>query len=237
MIQPRPVVYPEEDGKPMSETEFHGEQLSQLVYKARVLLRDQRDHTHVAGNQLFYWVEGDNTKSFSPDVYVMRGVPQRPPRRIWKLWEGGSLDFVIELSSPASWRRDIGYKVELYEMLGVYEYVVFDVLSESSMPQLQMWRLQNGVLQPLPGETFESEVLGARLVANGWHLDVVGPDGAVVLGPEQDVAAARRKSEALEQEAAAHAARAAEAERRIDVAQARIRALEAELAQRKPDGD
>ena len=66
MIRPNAVIYPESDGQPMCETEFHGEQLTQLIYKARVLLRDQSDHTHVAGNQLFYWVEGDPTKSFSP---------------------------------------------------------------------------------------------------------------------------------------------------------------------------
>ena len=62
-----------------------------------------------------------------PDVMVAFGVPSERFRLSYQTWRMGKVpDFVLEVVSESSWRRDYGSKRELYERLGVAEYFIFD---------------------------------------------------------------------------------------------------------------
>ena len=179
MIQPRPVEYPESDGLPMAETEEHAEAMLDLFQTIRNWLADPA-RWHVFGNQFFYYVRGNAQKAFSPDVYVIRGVPQLPRRRIWKLWEEPAAvpALVIELTSESSVTHDLGFKRELYEQLGVEEYVVFDVLRETGRSPIRIWRREGTRFEEQ--SDLRSAVLGVGFKVEDWRLRLVAPDGTLV---------------------------------------------------------
>ena len=94
------VVYPSSDGEPMAETERHRKALEDLVDMIDLHFRQVPD-VHVSGNLLLYYEEGNPRKVISPDVFMVRGVSKKE-LRIYKTWEQSpTLDFVLELASPA----------------------------------------------------------------------------------------------------------------------------------------
>lgn len=66
------VVYPESDGKPMAETEYHRDIMIDFIQMLKHYFRDV-DDVHVSGNLLMYYEEGNPRKSVSPDVFVAFG--------------------------------------------------------------------------------------------------------------------------------------------------------------------
>ncbi|MFL6236818.1 MAG: Uma2 family endonuclease [Thermoanaerobaculia bacterium] len=61
----------------------------------------------------------------SPDVFLVRGVPKTPRRRVYKLWEEGEApSLVIEVTSDSTSDEDTGKKKGIYERLGVEEYLL-----------------------------------------------------------------------------------------------------------------
>lgn len=129
---PRPVYYPESDGKPMGETDTHVRYMMDVRTALEHHYRDRQD-VYVSGNNMMYYVEGDPRKSVSPDVYVVFGI-RKHERRIYKLWEEGKgPDFVLEISSRKTRREDTGRKHDLYRVLGVQEYFLYDPLGSGSI--------------------------------------------------------------------------------------------------------
>lgn len=228
MIQPTPVEYPTSDGQPMAETEAHADCMIDLIDTVRHHLADpQRWHVH--GNQLFYYVQGDPRASFSPDVYVIEGVPQLPRWPIWKLWEEprGVPRVAFELTSPSSIRKDLHVKRELYDGLGVEEYVVYDVLRQTSGPALRVWRRHEGELRAV--EDSRSVVLGVGFRPEDWRLRLIRADGTPVPSAEERAeeeaaraAAAEERAGAAEERAAAEASRVAELEEQVAALRAKL---------------
>ena len=77
-----------------------------------------------------------------PDVLVAFGVPRERFRQSYQTWRMGKVpDFVLEVVSESSWRRDYGSKRELYERLGVAEYFIFDGRVSPGRERLTAYRL------------------------------------------------------------------------------------------------
>jgi len=167
----RPVHYPESDGKPMAETPEH---LEAMLYLIDALKRyfAARDDVYVAGNQFLYWVEGNPSQRVAPDVYVAFGVPKRPWRATWKVWEiGKAPDVIIELTSRSTAGEDLDRKYRLYQRLGVKEYILIDVRREYLIEPVILHRLAGGAYQQIPtahpGDRewrARSELLGLEVV-------------------------------------------------------------------------
>lgn len=87
-ILQREVYYPESDGRPLAESDFHFEVIIDLIHALRTHYAGQPD-VYVTGNLLLYYVEGDPRKSISPDVLVTWGDPQGAPEDVSPL-EGGA---------------------------------------------------------------------------------------------------------------------------------------------------
>ncbi len=135
------IEYPESDGRPMAETDWHADALIYLREALRDFFRAD-SQVYVAGNLLIYYNQDDPTTSVAPDVFVVLGVPAHE-RRVYKVWEEGQApDVVIELTSKATRQTDLWFKRGLYEDLGVREYFVFDPLSEYLVPPLQGYHLE-----------------------------------------------------------------------------------------------
>ena len=169
------VFYPERDGKPMGETDFHITVLLYLRQALRFLFR-RDERVYVAADMLFYYEEGNPTEVKVPDVFVVKGISKHD-RRIYKLWEEGVTPCTIfEITSRSTRLEDIGTKRALYEMLGVHEYFLFDPLAEYLRPQLQGFRLVQGSYQPMVQSadgTLTSEELGVILQPAGALLRLV----------------------------------------------------------------
>ena len=96
------------------------------------------------------------------------GVPDHR-RRTYLLWqEGKAPDFVMEVSSPSTWRADQGSKRDTYAKMGVPEYWLHDPTGDYLAPRLQGFRLVDGQYAPIPvrGDgalTGRSEVLALEL--------------------------------------------------------------------------
>jgi Uma2 family endonuclease len=70
---------------------------------------------YVAGNSFLYYEEGNPRRHVSPDVFVVRGIPKRPRRRRYLVWEEEKApDFIIELTSSSTLDEDLEQKFALY---------------------------------------------------------------------------------------------------------------------------
>ncbi|MCW5935569.1 MAG: Uma2 family endonuclease [Fimbriimonadia bacterium] len=165
--QKKKVHYPESDGKPMAETEFHLDE----SFKVRAMLRhyyQARTDAYVGANMLIYYQEGNPRKSIAPDIFIAFGVSKRK-RRIYKLWEEGAIPAVVfEFTSKCTADEDLHTKRNLYERLGAQEYILIDVLGEYLPSPLAMYRLVEGHFAPV----------SVTQTDNAWraHSDILNLD-------------------------------------------------------------
>jgi len=223
-----PVVFPEAADVP--ETQLHFE-LRTILY---LLLSDHLGPARTVGSDQFVYFDADNPKQcLAPDVYV-RLAPRGAPIRSWKTWERGAPEIAVEIISdddraPEVWSA----KLQRYRQMGVAELVRFDPESVSDA-KLRIWDRVDGAL-------VEREVHGSRAPSLVQDMDWVlapadGFDLALRIATGEGVRqVALTRAEARQAEAEARQAEAearqAEAEARR-IAEARVRELEAELAQR-----
>jgi Uma2 family endonuclease len=207
---PRPVHYPESDGKPMGETETHIREIMRLIQTLDGRFAD-RDDVYVGGDLLVYYEAGNPRAVVVPDVFVAIGASKGPQRRIWKLWEEHvPPTLVVEVTSPSTRREDLGRKRTLYERLAVEEYVLYDPLGEYLRPAVQGYRLEAGRYGEMPAEegALVSEVLDARLRLENGRLHLLDRrTGVPLLDPRRQL---QQTQALLSQEIAAR--RALEAE-------------------------
>lgn len=226
------IYYPESDGKPMGETDWHISVISYLREALRYVFRaDER--IYIAADMLFYYVEGKPRIFKVPDVFVVKGIT-RHDRRIYKLWEEKVAPCVIfEISSRDTSDEDVGAKRILYEQLGVNEYFLFDPLSEYLVPPLQGFRLQGRFYAPIPlaaDGTLVSDELGLILRPDNKMLRLVDPS---TLRAVPTTAEALAQAQAETQRAQAESQRAQAEAQRADRAEAELARVQAELVQLK----
>jgi Uma2 family endonuclease len=220
------VEYPESDGSLIAESDWHRDELFDLLFRLKTRYADSAD-TYVSGHMFVYYEEGQPASVFAPDVMVVFGVPGTE-RRVYKLWEEGRAPSVVfEVSSRKTWLVDEGNKRALCQSLGVAEYFLWDPRYEYLTPPLQGFRLVGGAYRALradPQGCVRSRALGLRLCAEGHRLELYDEaSGQRLERPTEAAAAARLAIEAERQ-------RAAEMEERARRAEAEVQRLRAENA-------
>ena len=164
--------YPTTDGKPMAETDIHIVLMMALIQTLRALFADQ-PRVYVSGNILVFYERGNKRKHVSPDVFMVRGVPNhlRDNYLVWR--ERKAPQVVIELTSRTTRREDVGTKFALYrDVLKAKVYFLFDPGAEYLSPPLQGFRLRAGSyvpIRPVAGR-LPSRVLGLHLERDGNQL-------------------------------------------------------------------
>ena len=102
------IEYPSSDGEPMAESDLQYVPLTETVSVLRTRFFDRSD-VYIAGDMLVYYRINDNTVSVAPDLFAVFGATGNHPRDSWLLWrEGKAPDFVMEIASESTWRRDVG---------------------------------------------------------------------------------------------------------------------------------
>ena len=149
-------LYPEEDGKPMAVSDLHRRILMRTLQVLDTHF-EENPGVYISGDILMYYVEGDPRKSVSPDVLVAFGLGKKL-RRTYLVWEEGKVpDFVMEFSSKSTYRNDLGHKMELYALLGIQDYFLYDA---------------EGLYLPSP-------IMGFTLVDGSYVPISAGPNGGL----------------------------------------------------------
>ena len=169
------IEYPSSDGEPMSENQWQYVAMTDTV-SALANHFIHRDDVFVAGDLLVYYRMNDNATRVAPDVFVVFGAAGKHFRDSWIVWrEGKAPDFVMEVASPSTWRRDAGEKRDIYAGMGVSEYWRFDPTGEHFTPQLAGERLVGGEYQPITLETDGEGILRGR--SDVLMLDICAKPG------------------------------------------------------------
>ncbi len=230
------IEYPDEDGKPMAESDPARDYLFYSVDALDIYFQNRPD-VYVSGNLFVYYEEGNLESVVAPDVFVVFGVPKRK-RRSYKTWEEAGIapDFVLEITSHSTRSKDQGAKRGIYAFLGVREYFQYDPTGDYLNPRLQGVRLVEGNYLPAPSTSLpdgtisvNSEVLGLELrLLPGGELRFHDPAaGETLLSHQEQVIARQAAEERAQREAAARQA----AEARIAELEARLRSLQGESPQ------
>ncbi len=231
------IEYPESDGKPMGETDLHRDWMVRILDILRHRYLGQR--VYVASDLLVYYEEGVPRKFVVPDNFVVLDCdPHR--RRVFKTWEEGKApDVVFEVTSRSTRSEDESFKPQMYELIGVKEYFLYDPSSEYLHPAMQGFRRQGkeGFVAMVPDQdgSLTSETLGIVLRLDGEELVMSDLPTGDVLTTEAEAERAAKEAE----RAAKEAERAAkEAERAAkEAAEARVAELQAELDRLRRDQD
>ena len=169
----RKVTLVETDGKPM-DSEWHRLCMELLLNVIHFHFRDREDY-YAGGNMIVYYSEQQarNRDFCGPDFFYIHGVSRAPMRDYWCVWEedGRTPEYVIELLSRSTAKKDLTVKKELYRtILRSPEYVCYD----NRTGKLIGWRL-NGhdylPLEPSPEGRLWSTVL--NLFVGPWDGEYV----------------------------------------------------------------
>ena len=99
----------------------------------------------------------------SPDVFVALGVKRDPARRDYDATVLKPPDFLLEVLSKSTWKRDAGPKLEAYALVGVRECFLFDPVGEHlAPPAVRGFALSKAGARPLPEVALPDGVVGVR---------------------------------------------------------------------------
>jgi Uma2 family endonuclease len=170
----RQIIYPERDGQPMSD--------NTKQFRWIVLLKENLEclfavepHVFVAGDLLWYPVEGKPEIRIAPDAMIVLGRP-KGDRGSYRQWQEDNVvpQVVFEILSPGNTLREMTKKLHFYDRYGVEEYYVYDP-DRNDFNALQ--RL-DGSLTVIDDPTdWISPRLGIRFRLTIDTLEVYYPDG------------------------------------------------------------
>jgi Uma2 family endonuclease len=193
---PPEIKYPDCDGKPLSDNTLQYTWITTIKGGLEAVFRDD-PNVFVAGDLLWYPVEGDNKTRLAPDTMVAIGRP-KGYRGSYMQWKEGGLapQVAFEVLSPKNRRPEMDRKREWYFRFGVDEYYEFD----PDRVRLRGWIREGGEpreIVPMSGWT--SPKLGIRFELAD-DLTIYGPDGQPFLPYEEVV---RERTEAQRERAEA----------------------------------
>jgi Uma2 family endonuclease len=204
------IVYPDNDGEPMSDNTLQFEWIVTIKGGLEALFRND-PNVFVAGDLLWYPVEGEPTIRTAPDAMVVFGRP-KGRRGSYKQWEEGGIapQVVFEVNSPGNRFGEMLRKFRFYERYGVEEYYLYDPDDGS----LEAWVRAEGQLKQVPDTAgFQSPLLKVRFEPGEGvnNLKITGPEGepfATYVELVEQREAARQRADAQAQRADAQAQRA-----------------------------
>ena len=174
---PDELRLPSCDDEPVSQNAHQEVAIAECAGSLR-LRWDGRQDVVVGVDQFLYWNKSYGRKRtkanapLAPDVYVAFGVANRL-RRNYVVWEEGKPpDFVLEVISPSSRKRDVKEKPRRYAKIGVREFFLHDPYGKLD-PALAGFELRRGLrrrYRRVPAERLPNGVLGVPSKALGLYL-------------------------------------------------------------------
>jgi Uma2 family endonuclease len=168
------IIYPDSDGQPMADNTKQFE-LIVLIKKNLDLLFADDANVFVAGDLLWYPVQGNNVNRRAPDVMVVFGRP-KGDRGSYLQWQEENIppQVVFEILSPGNRAKDMIAKYKFYQRYGVEEYYLYDPDTE----ELTGWLRTEDELQEIEQMLgWVSPRLGIRFELVDNELQIFRPDG------------------------------------------------------------
>ncbi len=201
--------YPESDGQPMADNTRQFRWIVLIKENLETLFRERSD-VFVAGDLLWYPVEGQPEICRAPDALVVFGRP-KGDRGSYRQWEEAGIapQVVFEVRSPGNTFKEMLEKLAFYERYGVEEYYTYDPTPERN--DLTGFVREGEQLRPVAEMAgWVSPRLGIRFDTSGEVLRILRPDGEPFRSHqelEQEREAERTSRQQAEQRAARLAAR------------------------------
>ncbi|WP_107666853.1 Uma2 family endonuclease [Cyanothece sp. BG0011] len=172
------ITYPERDGNPMSDNTKQFRWIVVIKENLELLFADN-PNIFVAGDLLWYPIEGDNKTRQAPDVMIVFGRP-KGDRGSYRQWVEDNItpQVVFEILSPGNRLLEMAKKFKFYEHHGVEEYYIYD----PDKIDLQGWLRNNGELTVIEEMTgWVSPRLGIKFELTSENLEIFRPDGGKFL--------------------------------------------------------
>ncbi|NEQ38516.1 MAG: Uma2 family endonuclease [Okeania sp. SIO3I5] len=120
------IIYPDSDGQPIADNTKQFRWIVTIKENLESLFADVPD-VFVAGDLLWYPIEGNNQTRIAPDTMVVFGRP-KGDRGSYKQWEEENIapQVVFEILSPRNTPREMMNKQLCYQNYGVEEYYIYD---------------------------------------------------------------------------------------------------------------
>ncbi|NJP10322.1 MAG: hypothetical protein HC866_13300 [Leptolyngbyaceae cyanobacterium RU_5_1] len=191
------VVYPESDGKPMSDNTKQFRWIVVIKENLEWLFAND-PNVFVAGDLLWYPVQGNNKIRQAPDAMIVLGRP-KGDRGSYQQWKEDNIppQVVFEVLSPGNTKAEMNRKLLFYDRYGVEEYYLYDPDTNA----LSGW-LRNedflDVIEDMAG--WVSPTLQIRFDCSKAELQIVRPDGKSFLSYVEIAQQAQQAEEQMEQE-------------------------------------
>ena len=224
-VTAKPVIeYPDDDGEPMADNTLQFKWIVLIKENLEAVFRND-PNVFVAGNLLWYPVEGNPNIRAAPDALVAFGRP-KGRRGSYRQWEEENVapQVVFETLSPGNRPGEMAEKFKFYEQYGVEEYYIYD----PDHGDFEGW-LRNGdrLVKINTAFGFVSPRLGIRFEpgAGPDNLKIYGPDGELFQTQSEVI----EERNAARERAASERKRAANERKRADTAEERAARLAAKL--------
>ena len=173
------LLYPTSDGKPMAENTEQFEWIVKLQGGLDAYYANDPD-VFVAGDLLWYPVEGNSKIRQAPDAMVVFGRP-KGKRGSYMQWLENGLgpQVVFEVLSPGNRAGEMRRKLKFYEDHGVQEYYIYKPMEPL---RLKVYRRRGSVLKPVKvSDGMRSPLLRMTFDLSGEELVVRKPNGEPLL--------------------------------------------------------
>ena len=238
---PSSIIYPDSDGQPMADNTLQFSWIVVIKENLELQFAEVED-VFIAGDLLWYPVEGNPKLRQAPDTMVVFGRP-KGYRGSYQQWSENNIapQVVFEILSPGNRFTQMLNKFKFYENYGVEEYYLYDPYQND----LQGWlrnqdRAELEAIETLDG--WVSPRLQIKFELTEENLLIFRPDGEkfhsfVELGQlkEQESQRAEQALQELEQEkqrAEQESQRAEQALQELEQEKQRFKALEAFLREK-----
>jgi Uma2 family endonuclease len=120
------IIYPDSDGQPMADNTKQYQWIVKIKENLEILFAS-RDDVFIAGDLLWYPVEGNPKIRQTPDVLVVFGRP-KGDRGSYQQWKENNIppQVVFEILSPGNRTPKMINKSLFYQRYGVEEYYIYD---------------------------------------------------------------------------------------------------------------
>jgi Uma2 family endonuclease len=189
------IIYPDCDGQPMADNTKQFRWIVTIKENLEWLFAED-PNVFVAGDLLWYPVEGDNKTRVAPDALVVFGRP-KGDRGSYKQWEEDNIapQVVFEILSPGNTKAEMNRKLLFYDRFSVEEYYLYN----PDLNDLSGWVRNKGFLDIIePIQQWVSPRLKIRFELLETDLQIYRPDGKKFL----TYTAIAQEAEQAEQKAA-----------------------------------
>ena len=177
------IHYPSSDGKPMAD---NTRQWNWITFIKNGLEETTAGKDiFVAGDLLWYPVEGNNKIRVAPDVLVAIGRP-KGERNSYLQWQESHIapQIVFEVLSPGNTKKEMARKLLWYEKYQVIEYYVYD----PDFNRLEIYNRGGNKLVQVHTNEWTSPLLKFKLLWTTERLKLFHPNGTPFLSYAEVIA-------------------------------------------------